>query len=300
MGNQQPLPAGLPSTGIGPRASGFANPKSEIPNPKSRIPGFTLVEVLVVVAIIALLVAILLPTLTAARAEVRRIACEANLKQLHVAWTTYLDMFKGFFPGGMNLEYNYGGLQGEGSQFFGNNPDMPVPKPLNRCLNMPLVVRTGGEVFRCPDDAGTPFVRPSARRYYGTSYFPNHLLVGRNIWVLPGKPCEAVWIELAGDPWAWPVRPGMLENLNRAKVDNAAQLVLIGDYAWLDNWDDSVPDVFPFWHRRKRTHNIAFMDGYGEYVRIRKGIHVDARYSIVPFKRIREAMTQCQQEIKCP
>ncbi len=43
---------------------------------------FTLLEVLIVVTMIALLIAILLPTLTRARAQVRSTACESNLKQL--------------------------------------------------------------------------------------------------------------------------------------------------------------------------------------------------------------------------
>ena len=276
------------------------DPESATHHPKSQSPGFTLIEVLVVVAIIALVIAILLPSLAAARAEVRRVLCEARLKQLHVAWWTYLDTWKGLFPTGMNMEYNYGGLQGEGSQFFGNNPDLPVPKPLNRSVKMPLVARTGGELFTCPDDAGTSFVRPSAIRYYGTSLFPNQLLVGRNLWIPPGNPCESSWNELVGDPWAWPARPGLLDNLTVSKIDNPTQLILIGDYAWLDNWDDSVPEAFPFWHRRKSTHNIVFMDGHAEFVRIRKGIHVDASYSLIPFKRIREQMARTQVEIERP
>lgn len=48
----------------------------------SRLPtGFTLIEVLVVVAIIALLVAILLPALTGARNQAQAIVCASNMKQ---------------------------------------------------------------------------------------------------------------------------------------------------------------------------------------------------------------------------
>ena len=51
--------------------------------------GFTLVELLVVISIIALLMAILLPALARAREQGKRIVCLSNLKQLTLAWMTY-------------------------------------------------------------------------------------------------------------------------------------------------------------------------------------------------------------------
>jgi hypothetical protein len=118
--------------------------------------------------------------------------------------------------------------------------------------------------------------------------------------VPPGSPCEAAWTELVGDPWAWPPKPGLLDGLTSDQIDSPGTVVLIGDYAWLDNWDETVPDEFPYWHQQKARHNFAFMDGHGAFVRIRKGIHVDSSYSIIPFKRGRDRMAACQQEIPCP
>lgn len=51
--------------------------------------GFTLIELLVVVGIIALLLAILLPSLAAARKEARAVACATNLRQLGQAVAIY-------------------------------------------------------------------------------------------------------------------------------------------------------------------------------------------------------------------
>ncbi len=51
--------------------------------------GFTLIEVLVVVAIIALLVAILLPSLSRARAQARSVTCLNNLRQIGMAVQQY-------------------------------------------------------------------------------------------------------------------------------------------------------------------------------------------------------------------
>ena len=56
---------------------------------KKKILGFTLVELLVVIAIIAILMAILLPSLSAARERARSIKCMSNIKNLGQALALY-------------------------------------------------------------------------------------------------------------------------------------------------------------------------------------------------------------------
>jgi prepilin-type N-terminal cleavage/methylation domain-containing protein len=59
---------------------------------------FTLIELLVVVSIIALLIAILLPSLGRARAVAKLTACGANLHGLGVAFSTYAAQYEGWWP----------------------------------------------------------------------------------------------------------------------------------------------------------------------------------------------------------
>src|SRR5262249_40782873 len=65
---------------------------------RNRRRGFTLVELLVVIAVIAVLISILLPALNAARRSAQSLACLSNLRQMGLASQMYSNDNRGYVP----------------------------------------------------------------------------------------------------------------------------------------------------------------------------------------------------------
>src|SRR6266446_3699873 len=76
--------------------------------------GFTMIELLFVIAIVAILIALLLPAIQAAREVARRVQCANNLMQLGIGMGNYASTHSVFPPGVvndkgpiLNLPYGY-------------------------------------------------------------------------------------------------------------------------------------------------------------------------------------------------
>ena len=102
--------------------------------------GFTLVELLVVIGIIAVLISILLPTLASARRHVQALKCMANLRSIGQGLSAYVQQ-TGYYPIGSN-------------GWIGTDPEVVTPNRTGAYITWPASVRLylsgNRSVFRCP------------------------------------------------------------------------------------------------------------------------------------------------------
>ena len=138
-----------------------------MPNSKKR--ACTLIELLLVVAIIALLAAILFPVFTRARENARRASCQSNFRQLGLALIQYTQDNDEGFP-----------LQAQGNTT--STSDMayfadPVAQPQMNWGRSLGLYTNNYQVFVCPSPTPHPTEPPVGDSE--CSYYFNGVLVGR-------------------------------------------------------------------------------------------------------------------------
>ncbi len=252
--------------------------------------GFTLIELLVVISVIAVLLAILLPSLNMARIIAKRIGCGGNLKQLSLAWSTYLDDYDGRFYQWTRANLDYGGWRGIKNWW---------PRPLNNYVGLSDpndVTQNNAKVFCCPSDSGGipgAFLREKAYMVHGTSYQTNIFLIGQNRCVTFSEKTKVLDQEISQ----------RLTSLNRSSVANPSLLLLIGDYGWINQWKPTPHPEEEWkelaeWHGKADHHNMAFLDGHVNFQNIRKGFYVTSEYWVLPFEDLKELALDVQGPVK--
>ncbi|HOA75143.1 MAG TPA: prepilin-type N-terminal cleavage/methylation domain-containing protein [Phycisphaerae bacterium] len=261
--------------------------------------GFTLIEVLVVVAIIALLISILLPSLRKAREEAKKSACVSNLSQLGKAMTAYLNTYRNRFYWGWKTgtppaeepkirTWLYGGNLGEGyegSWFTRDNPynRPPQERHLNRFVSpSKLNDRTKLPVYEDPADQGLalntdPLGEPtpiSAYRVTGTSYQAN---LGWAAYASDQK--IAGWGENQGNQRV--VR--LMDSIIRLYEKKGASKAVIlyedrADIALTGAADIPIGTKVPGWHGEPNRFSMLFLDGHAANTLVEYWKNLDHEY----------------------
>jgi len=163
--------------------------------------GFTLVELLVVISIIALLMGILIPALTRAREIARRIVCSSNLRQIGIAIMTYSsDSDKMIFYGGYDPSFTgdfydttasdelhpYAAYRADKDPWMGPPPvpDNMVPMKM-ACLYVRHYIQDP-KVFYCASNKNPQFVYKSYTSPGNWGTLPQNYNGTGNQWVRVG------------------------------------------------------------------------------------------------------------------
>jgi prepilin-type N-terminal cleavage/methylation domain-containing protein/prepilin-type processing-associated H-X9-DG protein len=223
-----------------------------IGHPRRRSAGFTLVELLVVIGIIAVLVAILLPSLNRAREQSKQVACLSNLRELGNAFTMYLNNNKGYFP------RPAADVQPEDWIYW----QQPT-RDLSDSAIAPYIGNkpTNPNYFRCPSDPNV------LNRNYQYSYSANYMILRLD------------------NSYAGAYAAGLTNNTMKiTQIRNASNKILLidessatiddGCWAWQQNNGEGA-NMLSNRHDRKQESptnlsagrgNVNFCDGHAEWI----------------------------------
>lgn len=255
--------------------------------------GFTLVELLVVVSVMAILLSILVPALGRARDSARTTACGSNLHQLALGLTQYLADANGELPQlrvdesgqpvrgsvGNNIGSLFGGKRGK-LPFFGIDQIGAARRPLTRYVwdDSPPRDDAGGAesyevaIFRDPGDRGAdlPFLQgtglESLTMYdlLGTSYNLND---------------HALDTDPADEPY-----PTLIPEVGgkMPRILAPSRTWVLGDQP-IYNFDDG-GDRGQRWHGGSVSANLVFADMHVDIaVPVESGqVQTTSRYTFLP------------------
>jgi len=195
--------------------------------------GFTLVELLVVIGIIALLISILLPALRGAREAANLVACASNMRQIGILNRMYAEDNNGRTPWMEVSVWRYGAgfYIASNSMYLGW---VSTPYPVGMGLLYSKGYAKTIRVFRCPSDDTYIFdpVTP-----------------------MPGGINASYHIR--DDHEESPGKMGLGFNVLKARADQPYMA---------DEWRTGLDQSMDSWHRRNRR-NILYGDGHVRMVR---------------------------------
>jgi prepilin-type N-terminal cleavage/methylation domain-containing protein/prepilin-type processing-associated H-X9-DG protein len=214
--------------------------------------GFTLVELLVVIGIIAVLIALLLPALTAAREAAKGTQCASNLRQLATAAIGYAAENRGFYPPA-HYFYTTQNLH----RWHGTRTTMSEPFDFE---TSPLRTWLIAGIKRCPSFEPAKVGFEAAAGGYGYSNnFVGSRIAAENFTFMP---------DAINTP------------MKQAMIRKSAETVMFADVAFADPalieysfveaprqpWGSNTPSIHFRHGKRPGRANVAWVDG-----------HVDAR-----------------------
>lgn len=229
--------------------------------------GFTLVELLVVIAVIGILIALLLPVLGRAKHAAVSISCQENLRQLQLCWHLYAVDNNGYLtPNNFVYFVSVGGQDpnprlGEDAETWCKSLAPLDPEPIDENASLLFQYNRNPAIYRCPADSSE--VKGHPGRLRNRSYNMSNSVHCRQADHFK-KESEIK------NPAALFV---FIDTHEDAIWDSTFGVIPLGS-PWQDYWLDIPAD------RHRQGANLSFADGHAEYRKWRvpkKGLWVGAR-----------------------
>ena len=236
--------------------------------------GFTIVELLIVIAIIAVLMSILIPALAVAKAQATGAVCLGNQRGLIQAWVLYANDNRGYIVGGDTLGYRYETTP----QYSYQHCDW-VDQPQDAAGNLTATSPTKS----VPDDEQRGIAKGALFKYVGASIKVYHCPGDRRY--LNGSPAASGWRSysiaghLNGSPLLTLVSVPYLVNVKKIEdiaassdkyvfVEEAETVAGYNARSWVLDPTGKYPtppgncwyDPVAIWHNDKST--LSFADGH--------------------------------------
>ncbi|MEX2213806.1 MAG: type II secretion system protein [Phycisphaeraceae bacterium] len=209
---------------------------------------FTLVEMLLVVATIAVLIAMLLPALGRAKDAAKIALCASNQGQIGSAQMGYLIDSRGRFPQ-LSSWSGLIGTKGTSGNYSSSSLDV-TQRPLNKYLG---ATSNGSNVniSECPSDLGDAF--PS---YNGSV---------TNCYIFYGTSYLAQWNSTAFRAAMVYGVTGGTRSISMSRITSPSNKLLMADWSWHGN--RPIADRQTRWHNKGpvRQFNTLFADGRVSY-----------------------------------
>jgi prepilin-type N-terminal cleavage/methylation domain-containing protein/prepilin-type processing-associated H-X9-DG protein len=245
--------------------------------------GFTLVELLVVIGIIAVLISILLPALSRTRDQANAIKCLANMKQIGTAFVLYVNDNKGAMPYVVNESY----WKQWAPAFFGN-PNSPdklaptaqypdgAPSPQINNVHRHLMKYLGGKVrqnelqitlpggntvYRCPSAVDFPTAQNGPQAFSNTNYTFNGVFLRRKVNNFK-RPTEFIIASEGRYAWnASAMRPFPVANDILTANFNTLEY---RQWMWVESGGTAgySPLLNLTLHRGNKAGNVIYLDGH--------------------------------------